>query len=91
MGKRKRKIEEEKMSQLSKIVEMQRYLEDTKERKRLSKWVMLIVSVWLVLVMLILYFNSDYLCLSDKILVILLKITTVVLALAIIVLKKYFS
>ncbi|MDQ0065280.1 hypothetical protein J2T03_001163 [Chryseobacterium lathyri] len=76
MGKRKRKIGGEEISQLSKFAKMQRYLDVNKARRWLSKWAILVNSIWLFLVMLILYLNSNYLCLSDTVLVTLLTTTT---------------
>lgn len=92
MGKRKGKIGREKMSQLSKFSKMKRYLDDSKDRRWLAKWAILVDSIWLFLVMLILYLNNNYLCLSDTVLITLLGTTTIsVLGLSIIVLKSYFS
>jgi hypothetical protein len=70
----------------------ERYRQDTKERKLLSHWVMMVVSSWLFLTILILVFNH-FLCLnlSDTVCCMLLGTTTVnILGLAFIVLKGLF-
>lgn len=92
MGKRKEKIGREKMSQLAKFTEMQRYLIENRERRWLAKWVVCVVSIWLALVVIILYLNNSYFCLSDKVLITLLEITVIgVLGLLVIILKFYFT
>ncbi|KXH81208.1 hypothetical protein [Chryseobacterium kwangjuense] len=91
MGKRKGKIGREKMSQLAKFTEMQRYLIENRERRWLAKWVVCVVSIWLALVVIILYLNNSYFCLSDIVLVALISITRKVLRLSIIVLTCYFT
>ena len=69
-----------------------RYKQDTKFRRHLSVWVMIIVPVWMILVLVIVFFNGFRLTdLSDTAMVALLSTTTVnVLGLAYIVLKGIF-
>lgn len=73
--------------------ERERYGQDTRFRKYLSKWVMWIVPVWLFLVILIVYLCSFGLCeLTDVQMSTLLATTTAnVLGLAYIVLKGMFG
>lgn len=69
-----------------------RYEQDTKFRKHLAVWVMIIVPTWMALVLVIVFFNGFSLTdLSDTAMVALLSTTTVnVLGLAYIVLKGIF-
>ena len=73
--------------------ERERYGQDTRFRKYLSKWVMWIVPVWLFIVILIVYLCSFGLCeLTDVQMSTLLATTTAnVLGLAYIVLKGMFG
>jgi hypothetical protein len=69
-----------------------RYNQDTKERKFLSHWVVLVVSIWLFWVIFILIFNELLLNLSDTVICMLLGTTTInILGLAYIVLKGLFN
>lgn len=72
--------------------EVDRYVQDTKERRLLSHWVIGVVSVWLGLVMLVLMLNGKCgITLSDTVLCVLLGTTTLnILGLAYIVLKGLF-
>lgn len=70
-----------------------RYSQDTKYRKHLACWVMVIVPVWLATVLIILFIKGFNSCfdLSNTVMVTLLATTTVnVLGLAFIVLKGIF-
>ncbi|KFF17783.1 hypothetical protein [Chryseobacterium sp. JM1] len=91
MGKRTGKYGREKMSQLSKYAQIQKCLNDNKDRRWLTKWAPSVASIWLILVISILCLNNKYLCLSDEVLVRLLETTTLnILGLSVIVLKSYF-
>lgn len=73
-----------------KQLESERYHSDTKDRKWLAIWTATIVSFWLLVVLLILIFNS-YILLSDSVLIVLLGTTTLnVLGLSFIVLRGHF-
>jgi hypothetical protein len=71
---------------------LDRYRQDTDERKLLSHWVVIVVSSWLFLTLLVLAFNHPWcLNLSDVVCCMLLGTTTVnILGLAYIVLKGLF-
>ena len=71
----------------------ERYAQDTKERKLLSHWVTIVVSLWLLFVLAILSLNRLLeLKLSDTVLCMLLGTTTInILGLAYIVLKGLFD
>ncbi|WP_449399216.1 hypothetical protein [Chryseobacterium wanjuense] len=86
--------DEEELTKDIKNAELQRYLKDTRDRGWLAKWTACVVSIWLFLVITILYFNKNYFCLflSDTVLVALLGTTTLnVLGLSFIVLKGHFN
>lgn len=69
-----------------------RFAKDTTWRCRLSWWVIIVDSVWLIIILAILVFNTRYVKLSDSVLLMLLGTTTVnVLGLAFIVLKGLFG
>jgi hypothetical protein len=73
-------------------LKLERYKQDTDERRLLSHWVIAVVSSWLLLTVLILVFNR-LLCLklSDTVCCMLLGTTTAnILGLAFIVLKGLF-
>ncbi len=75
-----------------KRLENNRYHSDTKDRKWLAKWTAFVVTIWLTSVLLILVFNEDKICLSDKVLITLLGTTTLnVLGLSFIVLRGHFQ
>jgi hypothetical protein len=61
--------------QLSNVV-TDRYMADTKDRKWLSKWVAIVVSVWLVMVYFLLIENNTIAHLSDGVLIALITTTT---------------
>jgi len=70
-----------------------RYKQDTEERKLLSHWVMLVVSIWLLLVLVAVVFNK-LLCfgIEPSVCLMLLGTTTVnILGLAFIVLHGLFD
>ena len=71
----------------------ERYKQDTKYRKHLTCWVMHIVSLWLFLVIILVYFCGFNLCwLSDWAITALLGTTTAnILGLAYIILKGMFQ
>jgi len=70
----------------------ERFRSNTQDRKNLATWTSIVVSVWLLLVMVILFQNKCCLFLSDTVLVALLGTTTLnVLGLSFIVLKGYFQ
>lgn len=70
----------------------ERFKNDTNWRCRLSWWVIIVDSVWLLAILQILTFNSYDYHLSDTVLVTLLGTTTInVLGLAFIVLKGLFG
>lgn len=65
-----------------------RYLSDTRDRKWLSRWVAIVVSLWLLLVYLLLLQKSP---LSDTVLIITLTTTTIkILGLPLVVLLNLF-
>lgn len=69
-----------------------RYDSDTKDRIWLSQWATAVVTVWLMMVLMILSFNSNCLKLNDSVLIMLLGTTTLnVLGLSYIVLKGLFG
>lgn len=69
-----------------------RYQSDTTWRCRLSWWVIIADSTWLLSILVILFCNTKYLQLSDPVLLMLLGTTTInVLGLAFIVLKGLFG
>lgn len=78
-------------------LEKKRYKQKTKERRLFSKWVKWVSSVWLALVLLILFFQGfgsefKFFNLSDSVLITLLSTTTInVLGLSVIVLKGFFD
>lgn len=70
----------------------ERFKNDTNWRCRLSWWVIGVDSVWLTSILVILFLNTQYIQLSDSVLLMLLGTTTVnVLGLAFIVLKGLFG
>ncbi len=70
----------------------QRYFEDTINRRKLTRWASKVVTVYLILMCLILCFNTSIIKLGDNVLIALLGTTTVnVLGLMYIVLKGYFD
>ncbi|MDR1459617.1 MAG: hypothetical protein LBI60_05330 [Bacteroidales bacterium] len=75
-----------------KSLALERYKQDTDERKLLSHWVIWVVSAWLFFTLLILAFNHPWcLGLSDAVCCMFLGTTTVnILGLAYIVLKGLF-
>lgn len=75
-----------------KKLESERYSSDTKDRKWLAIWTAIIVSIWLLAVLFLLFFNEILLfCLSDSVLITLLGTTTLnVLGLSFIVLRGHF-
>lgn len=76
-----------------KRLESIRYGSDTKDRKWLAKWTAWTVSIWLIVVILILFLNTFLsLKLSDSVLIALLGTTTLnVLGLSFIVLRGHFQ
>lgn len=74
------------------ILYNERYQKDTKWRDKLSCWVIVTDSLWLIFVAIVLCVNGSKLPLSDSVLIMLLGTTTAnVLGLAYIVLKGQFS
>ena len=68
-----------------------RFKNDTKWRCRLSWWVIIVDSAWLLLVIVILFLNDLFLHLDNSVLITLLGTTTAnVLGLAVIVLRGLF-
>lgn len=76
-----------------KALEAERYSSDTKDRKWLAIWAVVVVSSWLIAVIIILVLNkSCEINLSDNVLITLLGTTTLnVLGLSFIVLKGHFN
>lgn len=76
-----------------KLKRIARFDSDTKDRKWLAKWTAYAVSLWLLSVLLLLFFNEKLnICLSDVVLITLLGTTTLnVLGLSFIVLRGHFS
>lgn len=69
-----------------------RFSKDTTWRCRLSWWVIIVDSVWLVTILVILFLNKCCIHLTDSVLITLLGTTTInVLGLAFIVLKGLFD
>lgn len=70
-----------------------RYTQNTKMRKKLARWAMWVVSLWMATVLVILVFNEKWLiCLSTPVLITLLTTTTAnVLGLVAIVLYDLFG
>jgi len=80
------------LDEQTKILANRRYSQDTKSRKKLSYWAATVVSIYLLLVFVILFFNAKGIYLSDTVLSVLLGTTTLnVLGLMFIVLKGYFK
>jgi hypothetical protein len=74
------------------ILENQRYLSDTRDRRWLATWTAYVVSIWLGLIILILVLNYWLFHLTDTVLVTLLGTTTLnVLGLTAIVLRGHFG
>lgn len=72
-------------------LQLERFGQDTKDRKWLAYWSVSVVSFWLLSVLLILVFNQ-FLALSDAVLITLLTTTTLnILGLTFIVLKGHFN
>ena len=76
-------------------LKLERYQQNTEYRSLLAIWTMIVVTVWLIIVIGILLFDTDC-CgkqkLSDSVLIALLGTTTLnVLGLSYIVLKGYFA
>lgn len=71
----------------------ERFLQDTKQRKQLVVWMMVVISVWLLCTLFIVTFNSLlHFNISDTVLTVLLATTTAnVLGLPIIILKDLFG
>lgn len=72
---------------------VERFLQDTKQRKQLVVWMMVVISVWLFFTLFIVIFNSLlHFNISDTVLTVLLATTTAnVLGLPIIILKDLFG
>lgn len=84
-------LEIKSQSSYRKRLENERYKHDTNARKWLANWSAIVVSVWLFLVIIILFENSNRLHLADSVLSVLLGTTTLnILGLSYIVLKGYF-
>lgn len=75
------------------FLEFERYKSDTKDRKWLARWTVIIVSTWLSIVLAVLILNKIFsLGLSDAVLITLLGTTTLnVLGLSFIVLRGHFT
>lgn len=71
----------------------ERYKQDTRHRHILSCWVMFVVSIWLFLVMTLLFLNGpENLGLNDGVMITLLGTTTInILGLPLIILKSLFK
>ena len=73
-------------------LEDERFDSDTKDRRWLAEWSATVVSIWLFLVLIILFKNRDCIHLSDSVINVLLGTTTLnVLGLTFIVLKGHFN
>lgn len=70
----------------------QRYKSDTASREWLSIWTASVVTIWLIGVICVLVYNSEYLHLSDAVLITLLGTTTFnIIGLSLIVLRGLFG
>lgn len=72
---------------------VERFLQDTKQRKLLVVWMIVVISAWLFFTLFIVMFNSPlHFNVSDSVLTVLLATTTAnVLGLPIIILKDLFG
>lgn len=69
-----------------------RFQDNTKLRSRLSLWAFLILSVWIISVIVILFFNEAVFCISDNVLITLLSTTTInIIGIVLIVMKDIFN
>lgn len=69
-----------------------RFASDTRDRRWLAVWSASVVTLWLASVMIIVFYNNNYVCLSDSALIMLLGTTTLnVLGLSFIVLRGHFQ
>lgn len=68
-----------------------RYVSDTRDRKWLSRWVAIVVSIWLLLVYFLLIRNEARIHLSDPVLIAVITTTTInILGLPLVVLLNLF-
>ena len=75
-----------------KELEVEKFDSDIKDRKWLAKWSAFVFSIWLILVVVILFLNKCLLNLSDAVLMTLLGTTTLnILGLSFIVLRGHFG
>lgn len=75
-----------------KTSQKKRYDSDTKDRIWLTQWATTVVTIWLIMVLLILSFNTTCIKLNDSVLITLLGTTTLnLLGLTFIVLKGMFG
>nr|DAW61580.1 MAG TPA: hypothetical protein [Caudoviricetes sp.] len=81
-----------KLQRKMKELEVEKFDSDIKDRKWLAKWSAVVVSIWLILVVVILFLNKCLLDLSDAVLMTLLGTTTLnILGLSFIVLRGHFG
>ena len=81
-----------KLQRKMKELEVEKFDSDIKDRKWLAKWSAVVVSIWLILVVVILFLNKCLLNLSDAVLMTLLGTTTLnILGLSFIVLRGHFG
>nr|DAN54646.1 MAG TPA: hypothetical protein [Caudoviricetes sp.]DAR74232.1 MAG TPA: hypothetical protein [Caudoviricetes sp.] len=81
-----------KLQRKMKELEVEKFDSDIKDRKWLAKWSAFVVSIWLILVVVILFLNKCLLNLSDAVLMTLLGTTTLnILGLSFIVLRGHFG
>ncbi len=75
-----------------KRLEIKKFGSDITDRKWLAIWSAFVVSIWLILVVVILFLNKCFLDLSDAVLMTLLGTTTLnILGLSFIVLRGHFG
>lgn len=89
---------DENIAKAKELAELHRLVENTKARRRLEKWSLKVISIYLLVVLLIVFFNYTNLCLLKDVIIIpetimiaILTTTTVnIIGLGLIVLRGHF-
>lgn len=85
-------VDKQDLKEQKKSLKEDRYEKDTVLRCKLAYWVIIVDSLWLSVILVILFFNNRCIGLSDTVLLMLLGTTTInVLGLAFIILKGLFE
>lgn len=89
---------DENIAKAKELAELHRLVENTKARRRLEKWSLKVISIYLLVVLLIVFFNYTNLCwlkdviiIPETIMIAILTTTTVnIIGLGLIVLRGHF-